>query len=840
MNYPLISEYVEAIKLAEENLDQLSYLRPVINDDGLPVMSNGNFATVFKMRDERDGKFYALKCFIKDQNGRNEAYKQIADELEFVSSEFIIPIKFFEKELFVNTSNSDETEFPVLLMDWVEGVTLDKYVRAHLHDQYALQLVSFQFCRIAAWLMAQPFAHGDLKPDNILVKEDGSLTLVDYDGMFVPAMRGQKAREIGSPDYRHPLRTINDFNEHIDDFSLATIAVQLYAIALKPDLLTATQGDALLLTEADYRSLDKSLAMPELFSIVSHSEFAKLLGLFFIAFSENSLSNVSFLTFNISEPIKPVVINLSTEVTDDDIVKGIKDESGALYSQDGKRLLRGTQHIYSQIKPGTQVICDKAFFLNLCYFSSITIPDSVTHIGEGAFSGDQSLTSVIIPNSVTYIGNRAFSGCGNLSSIQVSSGNKTYDSRENCNAIIHTATNTLIAGCENTIIPDTVTHIGDCAFWGRRGLSSIIIPNSITHIGTRAFSYCSGLTSIQVSSDNKTYDSRENCNAIIHKATKTLIAGCKNTIIPKSVPHIGDSAFWGRKGMSSITIPDTVTHIGDYAFFDCRALTEITIPNSVIHIGYGAFYDCFLLKSITLPISITHIEAHTFNNCWALTTITIPDSVTHIGGHAFSSCYRLKCIIIPNSVTHIGNNAFAYCTSLTNITLPDSITHIGEDAFCGCDALAEIRIPVGSFKKFKELLPGLDGKFIENPVSINVTDEDLANGIKDEHGVLYSPDGKRLLRGVNTTSYSIKPETRVICDRAFWGCYNMTKITIPDSVTHIGDRAFSGCLGLTSIAIPNTVTHIGSYTFYECTNLTNITIPNSVTHIGNGAFQACI
>lgn len=305
MSYPLISEYVEAIKLAQDNLDKLSYLRPALDADGNPIMSSGNFAVVFKMKDERNGKLHALKCFIKDQEGRDEAYKLIADELEYVSSDFITSIKYLEKELFVDTSNSDVNEFPVLLMDWVEGVTLDKYIHEHLQDQYALHLITFQFCRLAAWLMAQPFAHGDLKPDNILVKDDGSLVLVDYDGLFVPAMKGQKAREIGSPDYRHPLRTIDDFNEHIDDFSLATIAMQLYAIALQPNLLTSTKGDTLLLTEVDYRNLSKCQMMSCLLSLVNNAEFAKLLGLFFLSYSENSLSKVSFRAININKPTKP-------------------------------------------------------------------------------------------------------------------------------------------------------------------------------------------------------------------------------------------------------------------------------------------------------------------------------------------------------------------------------------------------------------------------------------------------------------------------------------------------------------------------------------------------------
>lgn len=256
MNYPLISEYIESIKSAEDNFDKLSYLRPVLNDSGLPVMTSGNFAVVFKMQDKRSGKFYALKCFTKEQEGRVAAYHQIADALKDVDSPYFVSLCFLEKELFVDTDQTSETEFPVLLMDWMEGKTLDKYLREKLDDKYALEMLVYRFCQLAQWLIPQPFAHGDLKPDNIIVRKDGTLVLVDYDGMYVPAMKGQTARELGSPDFRHPLRTENDFDEHIDDFPLVSILLSLKAISLSPGLIEEYGAkDRLLFSSNDYNNI---------------------------------------------------------------------------------------------------------------------------------------------------------------------------------------------------------------------------------------------------------------------------------------------------------------------------------------------------------------------------------------------------------------------------------------------------------------------------------------------------------------------------------------------------------------------------------------------------------
>ena len=322
-----------------------------------------------------------------------------------------------------------------------------------------------------------------------------------------------------------------------------------------------------------------------------------------------------------------------------------------------------------------------------------TIPNSVTSIGYYAFDGCSGLASITIPSSVTSIGDGAFAGCDGLTSIVVEEGNTKYDSRDNCNALIETATNTLIFGCKSTTIPNSVTSIGDGAFYDCTRLTSIEIPNSVTSIDVGAFRNCSGLTSIVVEEGNTKYDSRDNCNAIIETETNTLIAGFENTIIPNSVTTIGDKAFAQCTSLTSITIPNSVTTIGDMAFYFCTGLTSVTIPNSVTSIGNWAFNGCSGLTSITIPNSVTNIESGAFWGCSGLTSITIPNSVTNIGWNAFTYCTGLTSITIPNSVTSIGWYAFSDCSGLTSITIPNSVTSIGMSTFSDCSGLTSITIP---------------------------------------------------------------------------------------------------------------------------------------------------
>ena len=294
--------------------------------------------------------------------------------------------------------------------------------------------------------------------------------------------------------------------------------------------------------------------------------------------------------------------------------------------------------------------------------TELTLPNGVTSIGDSAFSGCSGMTELILPNSVTSIGNYAFSDCSGLEKITVDRGNKRYDSWGNCNSIIETGTNTLIVGCKNSVIPNSVRSIGDCAFYGRSGLTKLTLPNSVTSIGDGAFcgctglteltlpnsvtsigdcafygcsgltelilpnsvrsigdiafTYCSGLEKITVESGNSCYDSRDNCNSIIDTEFNTLIVGCKNSVIPNSVTSIGYYAFYGCSGLTELTLPDSVSSIGDGAFICCSDLSKITSLAEIPPMCGSGVFDRVNKTNCELIVPVISVTAYKQAEVW--------------------------------------------------------------------------------------------------------------------------------------------------------------------------------------------------------------------------------
>ena len=537
MQYPLISEYVKAIQDAGDNLEQLAYLTPVLDDHGEPYRSSGAFAVVFKMLDKSTGKYYALKCFTEEQEGRADAYRQIADELDMVDSPYITSVKYMEKELFVD-SQCEEDEFPVLLMDWVEGETMETYISSNYCNQYAMSMLCYRFGKMAAWLRTQSFAHGDIKPDNIIVRPDGSLTLVDYDGMFVSSMKGCKSPTVGTKDFSHPLRTMDDFDETIDDFSLASIALSLKAISMKSTLLDIYgASDRLLFSENDYRNPSNSKVISALQELMCDKDFCTLYSLFMLALARKELSAYSFRLFIGEKPNITSLMDedLSTKPTEEELKEAFVDEWGVKYSKDGRKLLRAPKVLIGaySVKEGTRIICDLAFYF--CDSpSEIVIPSSVTSIGDWAFSFCRSLSEIVIPSSVTSIGDRAFCGCSSLKYIS---------------------------------IPKSVICLNGNPFAKWNGKLECLSPNFVFE------------DDILFNKDKSRIISFRNQNI-------------KSYVIPSTVTSIGDHAFSWCRSLSEIVISSSVTGIGKGVFSCCDSLSEIVIPSSVASIGDSAFYRC--------------------------------------------------------------------------------------------------------------------------------------------------------------------------------------------------------------------------------------------------------
>ena len=810
MQYPLLSEYVSAITHASENLDQLKHLEVVQDEHGEPYRSSGAFAVVFKMRDPHTGQLYALKCFTEEQEGRAEAYRKIEEELEVAGTTYFTSMRYYERELFVDSSVSRESEFPVLLMDWVEGCTMELYIREHYRDSYAMEMLCYRFCRLAAYLRSQPFAHGDVKPGNIMVSDTGTLTLIDYDGMFVPSMQGESSPTLGTEEFRHPLRTPELFDATIDDFALASIALSLRAIALDSQLLDLYGApDRLLFSASDYRDLAQSQVMQAIWRLVGDKDLCKLVGLFVLAHAEQSLASTSFQLLSTTRPEKPVVVPLSTKVTDEDRAEAYTDEYGVKFSPDRKRLLKAPRDLVSYTIPSTvTAICDGAFYWCL-RLSSLTIPNSVTTIGNRAFSRSCHFTSLTIPNSVTSIGDSAFESCSSLTSLT---------------------------------IPNSVTSIGNAAFWGCSSLTLLTISDSVTSIGNSAFSCCESLTTLTIPAsvttiganpfsklnlqlDNRSPHFHVKDNVLFTADKKKLIAYCSTQTsysISDSVTSIGDKAFCGCDSLTSLTIPNSVTSIGHGAFCGCDSLTSLTIPNSVTSIGSGAFSWCSSLTSLTIPNSVTSIGEWAFSRCLSLTSLTIPNSVTSISNSAFEDCSSITSLTIPESITSISNSAFSGCSSLTSLTIPNSVTSIGDWAFGGCHSLTSLTIPNSVTSIGNSAFGGCSSL-------TSLTIPDSVTSIGDS----------AFYKCKSLTALTISASVTTIGDSTFSGCSSLTSLTIPNSVTTIGDEAFSGCKGLTSLTISDSVTSIGNSAFEYCKSLTSLTIPNSVTSMGQGTLYGC-
>ena len=453
-----------------------------------------------------------------------------------------------------------------------------------------------------------------------------------------------------------------------------------------------------------------------------------------------------------------------------------KEEAAAVTSLDGNFKYKGTITSFDELQYFTGLTSiASSEFINCYNLSSIIIPPNVESIGNGAFRSC-NLHQVIIPRSVTSIGENVFNSNKELKDIYVENGNPVYDSRNDCHAIIETATNRFIRGGSNSVIPDGVVTIANYAFY-----------------------YCEGLKSLQ---------------------------------IPESVTSIEEYAFDGCSNLRSINIPDHVTSIGYYAFSSCSSLTEITIPSSVTSIGTYAFSHCSGLTSVNLMPGLTVIKTAVFQGCSGLTSFTIPSSVTSIEGSAFSACTGLTSITFPPSVTSIGAAAFSGCIGLTSITIPASVTSINGNPFYGCSNLESIVVAAdNAYYQSNDN----NSAIIETATKTLITG--CAHTVIPSGVQAIGPYAFYTCSGL--TSIVIPSGVTNIGSYAFYRCYDLSSISLPNSLTNIGEHAFTWCTGLTNLTIPSGVTSIGEYAFSLCSSLKSVNIPAGVTKINNETFSYC-
>ena len=556
--------------------------------------------------------------------------------------------------------------------------------------------------------------------------------------------------------------------------------------------------------------------------------------------------------------------------------------------------------------------------------AAISIPGMIDgivikNIGEEAFYNCNSLTSVTIPASVTSIGDRAFSGCTklvevrNLSNRTITKGSYNngyigyyaldiytdettpskifetedgylfYEDGETCYLLGYTGSETnltLPTDCHgkgyeiyryafqgysslaSVTIGGSVTSIGNGAFRGCSSLASVTIGDSVTSIGNGVFSGCSAMESMTipfVGESRKTandtyqyplgyifgqswYEGSIETNVWYVQASPNYM-NYGSFYLPASLRSVTvtggeilSNAFADCTSIVSIAIGDSVTSIGNSAFSGCSSLTSVTIGDSVTSIGGSAFSGCSSLTSVTIPDSVTSIGGWAFRDCSGLTSVTIPDSVTSIGDSAFWGCSSLTSVTIGDSVTSIGEWAFDGCDSLTSVTIGDSVTSIGGSAFHGCSSLTSVTLPdsVISIGDYAFYnCSSLEAVYISDLLAWC----GIEFGGSDANPLRYA--GNLYLNDTLVTELMIPEGVTNIKDYAFSGCDSLISVTIPDSVTSIGDSAFSSCYRLTTVTIGNSVTSIGGYAFSGCSSLTSVTIPDSVTSIGDSAFSGC-
>ena len=520
-------------------------------------------------------------------------------------------------------------------------------------------------------------------------------------------------------------------------------------------------------------------------------------------------------------------------------------------------------------------IGDRAF-QNRTDLRTVMIPDSVTRINIGAFSGCINLANITLSKRIEKIGENAFYNCDSLQSVEIpkclNDVYARYDSIYIPNGVFNECSN-----LKTIIFEEGSTVIADALFRGCDGLESVTIPNTVTQIYGYAFADCRNLKNINISDSvtvlgenvfqNDTSITEINLPDSITALGRGAFSGCnrlKSIVIPDSVTNIGISAFSECKNLESVTLSKGLEKIGENAFYNCDSLQSIEIPKSLkdvyatydsIYTPNGVFNECSRLKTIVFEKGSTIIADALFRGCDGLESIVISDTITQIYGYAFADCKNLKNINISDSVTVLGENAFQNDTSITEINLPDSITALGRGVFSGCDRLKSIVIPdsvtnigISAFSECKNLESVTLSKELEK-IGENafyncdsLQSIEIPKSLKDVYATydsIYTPNGV-FNECDNLKTIAFEEGSTVIADALFRGCDGLEEVKIPKTVTVIKNHAFNECTKLKAVEISNGMKEIGDSAFSECSNLQKVILPDTVNSMGTNIFYNCI
>lgn len=782
MRFPTISEYIDALKNPMENFKNNKNLQMVLDKNGLPVFKRGKYGVVFKMTD--GSHFFAVKCYLQEREGIDQRMVTLQKNLSwsFRENKYIVPFYYYTNELSVNVSDQGIANFSILTMDWIEGEPLDVYFRDHLDDPYERYSLAYRFSQLALWLRGgyHEFAHGDIKPSNILVNNDGQLVLIDYDGMYVSELKGKTALENGTEGFRLPNKTKDTFDESIDDYAIIVTLLSLLILAEKP-IWMFNSPQWMAFDSIDIQNIINGIGDYE--NVYKLPHIQKLRELLKEIHKKGHISK-----YNLQDSLK-IYPNLwsfqSEKYSWYSKGKTYEDPYGIIYSEDQTHLLKGSTYLRDQNKKAvlsyninakTRIIHNEAFSC-------------------GRYShGD--LNTIIVPSSVSIIGDNAFERCGSLNSVELSDGLKV---------------------------------IGEKAFYCCSGITRMQLPDSLRRIGNKAFEWCTNMLSINIPDKvlvnfSEVFERCKNLNIIISSA-HLYYQQVGDIILTRD----GKKLLWCNRSPKEtiVHIPYGVEEICSKAFANVSGVNEIIIPTTVKVIRTKAFSESEI-STINITGNIEVIEKYAFEDCKKLESVLFTSSNPIIGEGLFKKCINLKHVELSNDMRTIGNTMFEGCMDLT-ISAGENVKEISNNAFKDC-------------KNIVFNIPDKNPFFVSIDGSLYTKDQTKllrANVLKEQFEIPQSVSciGEYAFAHSNITNVDFHSNIERIESYAFEGCKNIRGIYLPNTIKHVGSEAFCGCGELTNIILSGDAEY--GYNVFGRTSVNYLFIPGSIKVLEQGMLTTC-